>query len=144
MLKIFLDANVLVSVLNKEYPLFTLSARIVSLAEHPKFEVYTSPLCLAIAFYFAEKKSNALIAKEKINLLCRHLKVAENSMHGVQHTLQNKKINDFEDGLEFYAAKETGCHFIVTEDKQDFYFSTIEVLDCKQFVRQVLLKSAHK
>lgn len=138
--RLFLDANVLVSVLNKEYPLFTYSSRIVSLAEHPKFEVYTSPLCLAIAFYFAEKKSNTAQAKEKINLLCKHLKVAENSMHGVHHTLQNKAIHDFEDGLEYHAAKEANCNYIITENKEDFYFSKIEVLDCKSFFNQVLLK----
>lgn len=56
-MKLFLDANVLVSVVNKEYPLFTYSSRILSLASNPKFEVYTSPLCLAIAFYFAEKQN---------------------------------------------------------------------------------------
>ncbi len=141
MLKLFLDANVLVSVLNKEYPIFTYSSRIVSLAEHPKFEVYTSPLCLAIAFYFAEKKSSAEMAKQKINLLCKHLKVAENSMHGVHHTLQNKAIHDFEDGLEFYAARESSCNYIVTEDKADFYFSTIEVMNCKQFFNTILLRN---
>ena len=56
-MRIFLDANVLVSVLNKEYPLFTYSSRILSLADHKGYEVFTSPLCLTIAFYFAEKKN---------------------------------------------------------------------------------------
>ena len=55
-MKIFLDANVLVSVLNKEYPLFTYTSRITSLADKTNFTLYTSPVCLAIAFYFAEKK----------------------------------------------------------------------------------------
>jgi predicted nucleic acid-binding protein len=140
MFRLFLDANVLVSVLNKEYPIFTYSSRIVSLAEHPQFEVYTSPLCLAIAFYFAEKKSNAELAKQKINLLCRHLKIAENSMHSVHHTLQNKAIHDFEDGLEYYSAKESNCDYIITENKSDFYFSQIDVMDCKQFFNFILLK----
>lgn len=140
MQRLFLDANVLVSVLNKEYPLFTYSSRIISLAAHPKFEVYTSPLCLAIAFYFAEKKSSTETAKQKINLLCKHLKVAENSMHGVHHTLQNKAIHDFEDGLEYYAAKESNCNYIITEDKEDFYFSSIEVMNCKLFFNQIMLK----
>jgi predicted nucleic acid-binding protein len=54
-MRIFLDANILVSVLNKEYPLFSYSARIISLADNKKFTVYTSPICLAIAFYFAKK-----------------------------------------------------------------------------------------
>ena len=80
------------------------------------------------------------MAKQKINLLCKHLKVAENSIHGVHHTLQNKAIHDFEDGLEFYAAKESNCNYIITEDTEDFYFSTIEVMNCKQFFNQILLK----
>jgi predicted nucleic acid-binding protein len=56
-MKLFLDANILVAVLNKEYPVFTYAARILSLANNKKFAVYTTPLCLAIAFYFAEKKA---------------------------------------------------------------------------------------
>lgn len=139
MVRIFLDANVLVSVLNKEYPLFTYSSRILSLASNPKFEVYTSPICLAIAFYFAEKKHKSILAKQKIAILCAHINIAENLTDGVVKTLSNKKIHDFEDGLEYYAAKENNCTCIVTEDTEDFYFSEIEVLDCKSFFKRYLL-----
>jgi len=138
-MKIFLDANVLVSVLNKEYPLFTYSSRILSLASHPKFEVYTSPLCLAIAFYFAEKKHNSQLAKQKIDLLCQHIKIAPNSSTGVFNTLSNKSIHDFEDGLEYYAAESADCKCIITEDIEDFYFSEIEVLNCQEFFKRHLL-----
>ena len=139
MVRIFLDANVLVSVLNKEYPLFTYSSRILSLASNPKFEVYTSPICLAIAVYFAEKKHKSALAKQKIDLLCEHIHIAENLTDGVLKTLSNKKIHDFEDGLEYYAAKEVKCNCIITEDTEDFYFSEIEVLDCKEFFNRYLL-----
>ena len=139
MVRIFLDANILVSVLNKEYPLFTYSSRILSLASNPKFEVYTSPICLAIAFYFAEKKHKSALAKQKIDLLCEHIHIAENLTDGVLKTLSNKKIHDFEDGLEYYAAKEVKCNCIITEDTEDFYFSEIEVLDCKEFFNRYLL-----
>ncbi|TCD04158.1 PIN domain-containing protein [Pedobacter frigidisoli] len=138
-MKIFLDANVLVSVLNKEYPLFTYSSRILSLASHPKFEVYTSPLCLAIAFYFAEKKHKSQLAKQKIDLLCQHIKIAENLSKGVSDTLSNKSIHDFEDGLEYYAAESVGCKCIITEDIEDFYFADIEVLNCQAFFKRYLL-----
>ena len=139
MVRIFLDANVLVSVLNKEYPLFTYSSRILSLASNPKFEVYTSPICLAIAFYFAEKKHKSALAKQRIDLLCEHINIAENLSDGVLKTLSNKKIHDFEDGLEYYAAKDNNCTCIITEDTEDFYFSEIEVLDCKEFFNRYLL-----
>ena len=127
------------TVLNKEYPLFTYSSRILSLASHPKFEVYTSPICLAIAFYSAEKKHNSTFAKQKIDILCQHIKIAENLKDGVIKTLANKKIHDFEDGLEYYAATENSCTCIITEDIEDFYFSEIEVLDCKAFFNRYLL-----
>ena len=65
-MRIFLNANILVSVLNKEYPLFSYSARIVSLADNKKFTVFTSPICLAIAFSFAEKKSGTQTAKKRL------------------------------------------------------------------------------
>jgi len=53
-MKVYLDANILISVLNKEYPLFPFTARILSAAEQKEFLMATSPLCLAIAFYFSE------------------------------------------------------------------------------------------
>ena len=74
-MRIFLDANILVSVLNKEYPLFSYTARILSLADSRKFTVYTSPVCLAIAFYFAEKKSGTQLAKKKIQIMSSKLSI---------------------------------------------------------------------
>lgn len=133
-MKIFLDANIIVSVLNKEYPLFNHTARILSLAGQSKFEFYTSPICLAIAFYFASKKVSEAKAKEKIAILCRHLKIADADQIGVEKALANKKIHDLEDGFEYYAAERIGCHVILTENKEDFYFSEIEVLNSSEFV----------
>jgi hypothetical protein len=52
----FLDVNVLVFVLNKEYPTFSFSSKVLSLCDSPNFKVYTSPICLAISFYFSEKE----------------------------------------------------------------------------------------
>lgn len=137
-MKIFLDANVLVSVLNKEYPLFTYSARILSLVDNKNFEVYTSPLCLAIAFYFAEKKHKNKLALSKIKLLATHLKIAANTPETVLKTINNSSIHDFEDGLEYYAARAVKSQCIITEDKNDFYFSEIEVMGCEEFFEKYL------
>ncbi len=139
-MKVFVDANILVSVLNKEYPLFTHSARILSLSGNKNFEIYTSPICLAIAFYFAEKKHKTKSALEKITLLCKHILIAESTNSVVQKTIANKKINDFEDGLEYYSALETKCAFIITEDITDFYFSEIPVLTSRAFFENHVAK----
>jgi predicted nucleic acid-binding protein len=137
-MKIFLDANVLVATLNKEYPLFSNAARILSLAGRKDFELYTSPVCLAIAFYFAEKKSGSVSARKKIALLVSHINISPTNKEAVLKTIGNKKIIDFEDGLEYYSAIESDCQSIITEDKGDFYFSEIEVMNCREFMEKYL------
>ena len=59
-MRVFVDANILVATLNREYPLFNWSARILSLNNKHNIQLFTSPLCLAIAFYFATKLSFAI------------------------------------------------------------------------------------
>ncbi|MDP2237610.1 MAG: PIN domain-containing protein [Bacteroidales bacterium] len=135
-MNIFLDANILVAVLNKEYPLFSDVARVLSLADNKRFKVFTSPVCLAIAFYFAEKKSGSALAKKKISLLISSIEIASTDVEAVRKTVSNKSVLDFEDGLEYYSALGAGCKVIITENKEDFYFSEIEVLSSQEFLKR--------
>ena len=142
-MKVFVDANILVSVLNKQYPLFSDAARILSLADNSKFEIYTSPICLSIAWYFAEKKSGSSLAARKMNLLCAHIHITGVGEEDARQTLANKKIHDFEDGLEYYSALESKCRVIVTEDTSDFYFSELEVLKAADFLKNHVYSLTH-
>lgn len=137
-MKIFLDANVLISVLNKEYPVFTYSSRMLSLTDNPKYTVFTSPLCLAIAFYFCEKKSGTALARQKLSLLAQKLSFTSQGPETVEAVIKNKKVHDLEDGLQYYSAVESGCRCIVTEDTGGFYFSEIEVLTSRRFLENYI------
>jgi len=137
-MNIFLDANVLVSVLNKEYPVFTYSSRVLSLMDNKRFEVCTSPVCLAIAFYFSEKKSGNALARRKMEVLCDKINITATDKTAVSKALKNKRIQDLEDGIEYYSALQAKCKYIITEDRNDFYFSEIEVLTSKDFLEKYL------
>jgi predicted nucleic acid-binding protein len=139
-MKIFLDANILVAVLCNEYPLFTHCSRVLSLSDDPGFEVYTSPLCLAIAWYFAEKKNGAALARKKIGFLSGQLKITAIDQAVVKTAASDKSVKDFEDGLQYYSAINAKCQCIVTEDRNDFYFSKIEVLTAEQFLLKYVVK----
>jgi predicted nucleic acid-binding protein len=132
-MKVFVDANILVSVITKEHPLFDRTARILSLAGAGKTRIYTTPICLAIAFYFAEKRYRSAAAKEKMRLLSQHLEIATTNANAVRSAFADPAVKDFEDGLEYYSALEAGCECIVTEDKDGFYFSKIPVLTAEEF-----------
>ena len=139
-MRLFLDANILVSVLNKEYPAFTYTSRILSLSDRSKFTLFTSPVCLAIAFYFAEKKYKSKVAKEKIRMLCEHIQIAAANKYAVIKSLENPAVLDFEDGIEYYAAVENKCNCILKEDVNDFYFSDIEVISSEDFFAKYLTR----
>lgn len=133
-MKIYLDANILVTVLCNEYPQFTFCSRIMSLCDDKRFDVYTSPLCLAIAFYFAEKKSGKTLAGKKINLIADKIRMTTMNEEVVKKTISNKSISDFEDGLEYYSALQSRCRCIITSNGKDFYFSELEVLNAQDFL----------
>jgi len=118
--------------------MFSYASRILSAADKRDVQLFTSPSCLAIAFYFAEKKSGATLAGKKIGLLVSHIQVAPTNRDAVSKTISNKKIIDFEDGLEYYSALGSGCQTIVTEDQGDFHFSEVEVLNCREFMEKYL------
>ena len=133
-MRVFIDANVIISVFNREYPLYIYSARILSLGSNDRFELFTSPLCLAIAFYFSSKKSGEKMAKNKMQSLLENISLTTIDDHVARQTANDPRINDFEDGLEYYSAIDKSCIVIVTEDKEDFYFSEIQVLNCSEFL----------
>lgn len=136
-MKVFVDANILVATLNREYPLFNWSARVLSLHGTHNIQLFTSPLCLAIAFYFATKKSGETTARNKIEILCRNIGITTVNQEITEKTIKNQKIKDFEDGLQYYSAINQKCDIIVSEDQYDFYFSEIEVLSCEVFLKRL-------
>jgi predicted nucleic acid-binding protein len=133
-MKIFLDANILISVVNNEYPLFTYTSRILSLADNPRFEVYTSAMSLGITWYFSEKKSGTNGARKKMDLLCEKLRISNIGQKEVEGAIQNPKLSDFEDALQYYSALNSGCQVIVTEDRSGFPLRNIPAMGAKEFL----------
>ena len=134
-MRLFVDANILIATLNKEYPLFTWSSRLMSLQGKENISLFTSPLCLAIAFYFSSKKCGEKKAREKIEMLLRHIGVTSMDETTTGQAIEDRRIHDFEDGMEYYSAIQHKCDCIITENQRDFYFSELEVVGCEEFLK---------
>ena len=52
--------------------------------------------------------------------------------------LENRQVNDFEVGMEYYAAVNNKCDAIITEDIGDYYFSEIKVCRAQKFLKEYL------
>lgn len=94
----------------------------------------TTSVSLAITFYFAEKKHGSASAKERVALLTDHLLIVDCGKTEVLQAAAEKKVKDFEDGLQYFVALNSNCSCLVTENVKDFYFSKIEVLNAKDFL----------
>ena len=120
--------------------MFTFSARVLSLAGKDNFNLYTSPLCLAISFYFATKKSGQKKAKEKIDTLLNHIHVTGIDDEIARQAIKDHQFQDFEDGMQYYSALASSCSVIVTSDLDYFYSSDIEVLECEGLLNKYFKK----
>ena len=133
-MRVFLDANVLVAVLNREYPHYDAAARSLSLADRDGFELLVSALSLGIAFYFSEKKSGRKEARRKMELLLEKLQVSPCGEAEARAAMLEKKADDFEDALQFESARSASSDVILSHNPADYHFSSIPVLRPEEFL----------
>lgn len=142
-MRVFLDVNVLIAVLNKEFPRFDEAARVLSLAGRRPFRIFTSTVSLAITWYFVEKKSGRQKATEKFKLLLEHLEICPCGLEEIHNIKQFKGDIDFEDGLQVCSAISSECDVIVSFDGRDYYFSPLPCFTPKEFLINLNKKAAH-
>jgi predicted nucleic acid-binding protein len=73
-------------------------------------------------------------------VLCEKLKITAIDEKTVKKAAAEKAIEDFEDALQYYSALNAKCKCIITEDKNHFYFSAIEVLSAEEFLLKHVVK----
>jgi len=115
MKKVFLDANILIDLMDETR---SVDPSITSfMFEADKECLYMSPLSVHIAFYVLKIKPNTQICKdmqlflETINLIPLTESIAKRSV--------SIDFPNFEDCLQYFSALDY-CDYILTRDKKDF------------------------
>jgi len=117
--KVFIDSDIILDLLAQRAPFFDDVAKIFTLTYKKKIEIYTTAVVLANVFYILRKIRGNEDAKNQLKnlrLLVRVLPINENI---VDITLSSK-FNDFEDGLQYFTAKESNIHTIITRNIKDY------------------------
>ena len=66
MQKIFLDTNIVIDFLGERANFYQPAAKILTLADQKKIEIYTSPTSISNTYYLLSRFENTKIALEKI------------------------------------------------------------------------------
>ena len=133
MKKIFLDTNIILDFLGEREGFYEASAKIMTLADKKKIQVYTSPSSISNVFYVLAKYENSKTALEKIRkfkLLCSMSVMDDEVVEKAIHS----NFKDFEDAMQYFSALASNCNIIITRNEKDFKNAMIPVMNAESYL----------
>nr|WP_296840581.1 PIN domain-containing protein [uncultured Marvinbryantia sp.] len=135
-MKLLIDANVLLDVLQKREPYYSDSAVIWKLCETEQAVGYVSALTFANMVYIMRKE----ISPEKIEEVLRALglifEIIGLSAADLIHALE-MKWDDFEDAVQSATAERVHADYIVTRNIRDFKKSKVMALTPQEIIARL-------
>lgn len=134
MQRIFLDTNIVIDFLGERKDFYEFAAKIMTLADHKKIKIFTSPSSINNTYYLLSKYENAKIALEKIRkfkVLCS-ISIMDDEV--VEKAI-NSNFKDFEDAMQYFSALASDCDLIVTRNEKDFKNAMIPVMNGESYLQ---------
>jgi predicted nucleic acid-binding protein len=124
--KIFVDSDIVLDLLCSREPFYEPAASLFDLGEAGKIQLYTSSLVFANVFFILRKvlgNSQAKALLRKLELLLEVLAVSKK----IVSLALNSHFQDFEDGLQYFTARENSIPILVTRNIKDYKVKDIIV-----------------
>lgn len=125
MKRIFIDTNVVIDVLVQRNG-FLSSAKVLALAKRGDVSLFVSVLTMANLAYILRKTLRGDDFYHEMKKLSSLLNVVDITT-GQFFSALKLQAKDFEDALQYFCAESNKCEVIVTRNKKDFIFSSIDV-----------------
>jgi len=134
--KLFLDTNVVIDLLGERDPFYDSAAKIATLADKGKIQIFVSALTYSTTYYLLARFEDKEIVKEKI----RKFKVIAETSDLTDKIVDKglaSKFSDFEDSLQYYSAVKMDCNILVTRNGKDFKESDIPILTPDEYLNRI-------
>ena len=132
--KIFIDSDIILDVLAERGEFYEPAAEIFDLGFDKKIDLYTSAVVLANVFYLLRKKIGIERSRDQLRKLRLIMKVVPITEKTVD-TVLNSKIDDFEDGLQYFSAKENNIVVLITRNIKDYKEKDLIVQTAEEYLR---------
>ncbi|MDO5617072.1 MAG: PIN domain-containing protein [Cruoricaptor ignavus] len=136
MQKVFLDTNIILDFLGEREGFYKTSAKVMTLADLNKIELYTTSNTISTVYYLLSKFENPKTALEKIRkfkVLC-NISVTDNEV--IEKALISN-FKDFEDAIQYFSAIATGCDIIITRNEKDFKSALIPIMNADSYLQSL-------
>ena len=131
--KLLIDSDIILDVLAQRDTFYEAAAEIFDLGYAKKLDLYTTAVALANVFYILRKKyrtEKSIETLKKLRLIMKILPLTEKT---VDETLISK-FKDFEDGLQYFSAKENNIQVIITKNVKDYKEKDILIQTAEEYI----------
>lgn len=138
-MRLFIDTNVLIDFMGERAGYYLQAATLFSLAVDHTCEIVVSSLSIVTANYICCERGcmSLSVWNQKVNTLGDFIQVCSVDSDDI-FSACNAGWEDYEDCVQFHAAKRCGCDMIVTRNVNDFKHSDIIVLTPGKAIEKVL------
>jgi len=135
-MKLLIDANILLDVLQNREPYVQDSSVIWKLCETEKAKGFVSVLTFANLIYIMRKELNPKKIKETLEALSLIFEFADFNISDLTHAA-NLEWNDFEDAVQSVTAERIHADFIITRNVKDFAKSKIVAFTPSELIARI-------
>jgi predicted nucleic acid-binding protein len=117
--KVFIDSDIILDLLCKREPFYIFAAEVFTLGDTRKIELVTTSVVFANVFYILRKILGIERAKEllrKLRIMVGVIPVDEK----IVDLALNSRFSDFEDGLQYFTARENDIKTLLTRNIKDY------------------------
>jgi len=132
--RIFVDSDIILDLLCKREPFYEYAAEVFTLGDTNKIELVTTSLVFANVFYILRK----ILGIDKAKELLRKLRIMINIVPVEEKTVDlalNSKFADFEDGLQYFTARENKIGIILTRNVKDYKEKEILIQTPQEYIK---------
>ena len=129
-----MDADIILDLLCRREPFYESAAELFSLGDLGKIKLFTSALVFANIFYILRKNLGIEKAKEllrKLRLLVSILPIGEK----IIDLALNSDFSDFEDGIQYFTARQNNIGVILTRNIRDYKERDITIQTPQEFLK---------
>jgi predicted nucleic acid-binding protein len=136
MIAIYIDTDIILDLLLQREPHFSSAAELFRLIETKKVNAYVSTLIIWNIYYIIEKHTNRKKAHQCVSQIRMLLSIIPVNDKIIDLALQSD-FKDFEDSIQYYAAKSKNIETIITRNKKDYKTADISVMSASEFLHSL-------
>lgn len=126
-LRVLVDLNIILDVLQKREPFYEASAELLAKLETGQIEGFVAAHSVTTLYYLVSKDQSSATARVIITSLMQFLKIAPADQAVIEAAL-NLPYKDFEDAVQMVSAMQSKANFLVTRNPKDYQPAPVKVI----------------